>query len=316
MAEAVDVVTGVEWFENLPTDVDRRIATAVIAHAYRYRWAQGGWNGREHSRDFHATSHGYLAVYAIGSRAVGQQTPDSDYDLLIAHNLGFDSSSNGFQPSFMRDVDFSALPEDFDDRTEQHYVESGYKAAQEAERASRDAVNSDPVANTMLTAIACATEDYMLPSSYSGMLPASYQRGATGHKMMARYGGAEDRTPLDLVVYKGWHLTKREIEAAGEAEVDADDASAESNPFEPCDHRCKAAGFTEGSTVTTFENVIDTDEDGTPLIRVPLFTFSGGERTFYIPEEVEELIRDEHLVSGYPSHDYWSHRWPWEVTRG
>lgn len=286
------VIAG-EWFNALPTDADRDTVTGIVAMAYEFDWQ----NHMHHYDSRHSAPERYLGVYAIGSRSLGQEGPDSDIDVLVAHNLAFDSGCDGRKVSFTRDVDFDAFtwPHDGGDENDPEYLK--YRAAQRRERSFDSCLETDPVSSAVCSAVANAADDYRLPHTFDGQLPDNYQYGGVDHKAFVRYARAGELSPLDLVLYKGWHSAKNpspdtieEVRRYNEEHEGEDDIPLPQRSV--CGPKCKEIELREGATPEKFEQIIDTDSQGDQLPRVPLYTFADRVKEIYIPQ-IAGLIVDE-----------------------
>lgn len=311
--------TGVEageWFDRLPTEADRRMVTGVVAMAYEFDLA--GRRGYEYGSRYSNVA-GYLGVYAIGSRSLAQEGPESDIDLLVAHNLSFGSGCDGRRINYMRNVDFDKMRLD-DDRdwsdpeAVQERIDSGYEAAATLENNfGWHCLQSDPVANASSYAIAGAGTRYRLPHSFDGQLPNTYRVGGRDHKAFVRYKLDSDMTALDAVYYKGWHSDANPTDE----EIEADRVLAESlGDGGPglqrtiCGPKCREAGLSEGPNQSIFESIIDTDNNGAELPRIPLYTFGDGTKKIYIPQ-IKDLVVGEQLK--VDSRDGWKFKRSWQI---
>lgn len=216
---------GGEWYDRLPTDADRSTVPNIINAA----------RGVVCNPDNRPLRTGYLAVYAIGSRAIGKETARSDIDILVAHNLYFSTSYRG------PNVPGSSFLDSFQWKI----------------------LRNDPVSSAVNYAVASDSKRG-LPDEFSGELPDSYTAGEPGHKVLARYTGG---TALDIVYYRGWH---RNPNSNPTPYIIAAESIYE-DPTSTCGQKCARANFKEGSTPYTFETIIDTDEHGGQLPRVPLY---------------------------------------------
>jgi len=296
--ELPQVIEASEWFERLPNEADRRTVTGVVAYAHEFGFATRGY---EYGSRL-SNQPGYLAVYAVGSRSTGEENDVSDVDILVAHNMSFASGVDGRRIDYMRGVDFASMGDDTSKWTDKKQKQSGYEAAYKFEREFGDGcLESDPVSNAASLAIALASDNYRVPYTFSGKLPDKYRAGGAGHKVMARYEAGEDISALDMIFYKGWHRDK-DCDPSDE-EIEKRKASMEDTgerwPLpekSACTEKCAEAGYSEGADSTSFEEVIDTDEDGRQLPRVPLYTMNNGVKTIHIPQ-IKKLVADEQLKS-------------------
>ena len=287
-----------EWFNGLPTDGDRRTVTGIVALANEFQWEERHeWNVPYSRRNK------YLGVYAVGSRSTGEETPNSDIDIVVAHNLVFSQSTDRHRIRYMQNVDFNMLSDSSPDGhasgwTEEAQEASGYKRASQLEH-SFDwlTLQSDPVSSATSQAISQAGEEQRLPHTFNGKLPDTYRVGGIDHKAFVRYRGEADLTALDMVYYKGWHSDKSH-DPSDEYIEEQKRLMEETGDHWPipeksvCGDKCHEAGLDEGSNQQKFEQIIDTDSIGNELPRVPLFTFGDGHKKVYIPQ-IEDLIADE-----------------------
>lgn len=304
--------TGVEageWFDRLPTEADRRMVTGVVAMAHEFDLA----TRRYEYGSRYSNAAGYLGVYAIGSRSLGQEGPESDIDLLIAHNLSFASGCDSHRINYMRDVDFDSLPEG-GSWTEEQRVSSGYEAASRLEQNfGWGCLQSDPVANAASYAIAGSGTSYRLPHSFDGHLPDTYRVGGRDHKAFARYKSDGDMTALDAVFYKGWHSNANPTDEEIEEDRVVAEALGDGGPGLQrtiCGPKCNEAGLNEGPNQSKFETIIDTDTSGNELPRIPLYTLGDGVKKVYIPQ-IEEIVTSEQVK--IDSRDGWKFKRSWQV---
>lgn len=283
ISESTSGLSAGEWFESLPTDADRRTVTGIVATANEFN--QGidltDWNAPTRRSE----NWGYLAVYAIGSRARMEDRPDSDVDILVAHNLWFES------PSRYSHTKLDPWPgidwKDYSDDQEAIAIRAG---------TFRDSLSSDSVSLAVAVAIASSGESYRIPNTFDGSLPPGYEDGGKDHKAMARYGRGSSQTALDMIFYRGLHHY------------------TEPRPWGPrrdCGPKCQAAGFNEDGSPEVFEGLIDTDNDGNPLDRVPLFTYANGKHTIYVPQIVELVQVEQGNIN---SSGIWSATRSWTVS--
>jgi len=296
--EAPQIIEAGEWFDRLPNEADRRTVTGVVAFAHEFGLASRGY---EYGSRL-SNNPGYLAVYAVGSRSTGQEEPGSDMDILVAHNMSFGSGVDGRRINYMRGVDFASMGDDTSNWTDRKKKSSGYEAACKFEREFGDeCLEYDPVSNAASLAIALASDNYRLPDTFSGKLPDTYSVGGVGHKVMTRYKAGTDISALDMIFYKGWHRNKDRDPSDEDIEKQRAlmEDTGEKWPLpekSACTDKCTEAGYNEGASSTKFEEIIDTDENGNQLPRVPLYTMNGGVKTIHIPQ-IRELIVAEQLKS-------------------
>jgi len=269
--EAPQIIEAGEWFDRLPNEADRRTVTGVVAFAHEFGLASRGY---EYGSRL-SNNPGYLAVYAVGSRSTGQEEPGSDMDILVAHNMSFGSGVDGRRINYMRGVDFASMGD--------------------------ECLEYDPVSNAASLAIALASDNYRLPDTFSGKLPDTYRAGGAEHKVMARYEEGADISALDMIFYKGWHRDKDRDPSDEDIEKQRAlmEDTGEKWPLpekSACTDKCTEAGYNEGASSTKFEEIIDTDENGNQLPRVPLYTMNDGVKTIHIPQ-IKELIVAEQLKS-------------------
>ncbi len=305
-----------EWFDRLPTDADRRIVTGVVAMAYRFELNKGDYE----FDDRQSNRAGFLAVYATGSRSTAQEGPRSDIDILVAHNLVFGQGSQGLTADFMYYVDFELLNSKNElDWSDPERVrvreESGYVRAEKQEtQFGYHCLMQDPVSSAVTYGIAGAGSTYRLPDMYNGQLPDTYTVGGRDHKAFVRYKSHGDMSALDLMLYKGWHSNADPTDEDKElARLVAEELG---EPYrEPqkniCGPKCRSIGLDEGPNQEKFEKVIDTDESGNELSRIPLYTFGDSEKKIYIPQIEEVVIREQEILNGK---DRWKFRRSWLVS--
>lgn len=259
-SESTSGLSAGEWFEALPTDGDRITVTGIVATANEFNQGFDLTDLSAPSR--RAENWGYLAVYAIGSRARMEDRSDSDIDILVAHNLWFGD------PGHYLDLD------PWPDIQWKDYSEEQKAVAIRAGTFSRS-LASDPVSSAVALAIASSSDSYRIPDTFDGGLPPGYDDGGKDHKAIARYGQGSHNSALDMVFYRGLHEYR--------------DPNPYASPRRDCGPKCEVAGFSEGSSPEIFERTIDTDYEGVSLDRVPLFTYADGKHTIYIPQ-IAELI--------------------------
>ncbi len=249
--------TGVEageWFESLPNDNDRRTVEAIISLLFEsnYDSAINDYTGRY----FASYEYSYTGLYAIGSRARMAQTEASDIDLLLATNnfdIGYDTVN----------MDFGLNKE----YVERAAAEPKFDIVAQQEKYLEHVLGSSLVAQSTTMAIAASSEQYRLPYIYDGSMPdAGYSKGGKDHKAVVKYKDDEGYTDLDMVYYGGFHF---------------DDGR--------CGPSCKDVEE-EGSNQSIFEEVIDTEDTGEPLGRIPLFTKGDSKIQIYIPQIRDKIV--------------------------
>lgn len=292
ISESNTGVIAEEWFERLPSEQDRRTVTGIVALAHEFERE----SGRTEWDDRHSLMMGYLGVYAIGSRSLGQEDERSDIDILVAHNLSFMKGA-GRCVNFTKDViDLEFVwPHKGGDPEDPNYLK--YMAASDREtNFNYRCIESDPVSSAVCTAVAASADEYRLPHTFDGNLPDNYGVGGRDHKAFVRYKSDSSLSALDLIFYKGWHSDKNptdeEIEESRRLSEQLGDNFELQRSI--CGPKCKEVCLNEGANQAPFEQVIDTDNFDNQLSRVPLYTFGDGEKKIYIPQ-IEDLVKTEQI---------------------